>query len=54
MYKQFSDHEVAESLINLSNYKIENCPLYKKNPEKFEHLLVFSLAANLRFTPRWF
>ena len=37
---QFSDHEVAESLINLSNYKIENCPLYKKNPEKFEHLLV--------------
>lgn len=38
--KQFSEHEVAESLINLSNYKIENCPLYKKNPEKFEHLLV--------------
>lgn len=37
---QFSNHEVAESLIKLSNYKIENCPLYKKNIEKFEHLLV--------------
>lgn len=37
---QFSNHEVAESLIKLSNYKIENCLLYKKNIEKFEHLLV--------------
>lgn len=37
---QFSNHEVAESLMKLSNYKISNCPLYKKNIEKFEHLLV--------------
>lgn len=37
---QFSNHEVAESLIKLSNYKIRNCPLYKKSIEKFEHLLV--------------
>ncbi|MTE02285.1 TerB N-terminal domain-containing protein [Lactobacillus johnsonii] len=37
---QFSRHEVAESLMKLSNYKISNCPLYKKNIEKFEHLLV--------------
>lgn len=38
--EQFSDHDVANSLIKLSNYKITNCPLYKKNVEKFEHLLV--------------
>lgn len=37
---QFSNHEVAESLIKLSNYKIRNCPLYKKSIEKFEYLLV--------------
>ena len=37
---QFSNHEVAESLIKLSNYKISNCPLYKKSIEKFEYLLV--------------
>lgn len=37
---QFSRHEVAGSLMKLSNYKISNCPLYKKNIEKFEHLLV--------------
>lgn len=37
---QFSRHEVAESLIKLSNYKIRNCPLYKKSIEKFEYLLV--------------
>ena len=37
---QFSNHEVADSLMKLSNYRIENCPLYKKNIEKFEHLLV--------------
>ena len=37
---QFSSHEVAENLIKLSNYKICNCPLYKKSIEKFEYLLV--------------
>lgn len=37
---QFSNHEVAESVIKLSNYKIHNCPLYKKSIEKFEYLLV--------------
>ncbi|WP_297583907.1 TerB N-terminal domain-containing protein [uncultured Lactobacillus sp.] len=37
---QFSNHEVAESVIKLSNYKIRNCPLYKKSIEKFEYLLV--------------
>lgn len=37
---QFSSHEVAENLIELSNYKICNCPLYKKSIEKFEYLLV--------------
>lgn len=37
---QFSNHEVAENLIKLSNYKIRNCPLYKKSIEKFEYLLV--------------
>lgn len=37
---QFSNHEVTESLIKLSNYKIRNCPLYKKSIEKFEYLLV--------------
>ena len=36
---QFSSHEVAENLIKLSNYKICNCPLYKKSIEKFEYLL---------------
>lgn len=37
---QFSNHEVAENLMKLSNYKISNCPLYKKSIEKFEYLLV--------------
>ena len=37
---QFSNHEVAENLMKLSNYKIRNCPLYKKSIEKFEYLLV--------------
>ena len=37
---QFSSHEVAENLIKLSNYKICNCPLYKKSIEKFEYLLL--------------
>jgi len=37
---QFSNHEVAENLIKLSNYKIRNSPLYKKSIEKFEYLLV--------------
>lgn len=40
LYPQnFSEHEVVTSLIRLSNYKITNCPLYKKDEEKFEHLL---------------
>ncbi|OYS21377.1 hypothetical protein CBF66_09950 [Lactobacillus taiwanensis] len=40
LYPQnFSEHEVVTSLISLSNYKITNCPLYKKDEEKFEHLL---------------
>lgn len=38
--EQFSDHDVANSLLKLSNYKIINCPMYKKDVEKFEHLLV--------------
>lgn len=37
---QFSNHEVAENLMKLSNYKISNCRLYKKSIEKFEYLLV--------------
>ena len=36
---KFSNHELAESLIKLSNYKINNCPLYKTDIEKFEYLL---------------